>query len=220
MRVKICGITKPAQADEIARMGATAIGFICVPSSPRFVTPDQIRAARDRLSVKIDTIGVFANTSSEEIYQIVAATGLNAVQLHASESPEFCDRLRQLLPNIELIKALRIRTSESLTQANAYSRVVDTLLLDAYHPTNLGGTGQTLDWHSLQTFSPSLPWFLAGGLTPENISDALTEISPNGIDLSSGVERSPGDKDLDKVAKLFDKLAHLTKKSPLLVTET
>lgn len=216
MRVKICGITKPAQGDAIAQLGATALGFICVPASPRYVTPSQIRTVIEQLSVKVDTIGVFANTSGEEISQTVAATGLNAVQLHGSETPEFCARLHQFLPHIELIKALRIRTSESLIQANAYSRVVDTLLLDAYHPTNLGGTGQTLDWYSLQAFSPRQPWFLAGGLTPDNILDALRQVSPNGIDLSSGVERSPGDKDLDKVAKLFEKLGYLGRNLPPL----
>lgn len=213
MRVKICGITKPEQGDAIARLGATALGFICVPTSFRYVTPTQIRTVLDQLSVKVDTIGVFANTSTDEITQTVAVTGLNAIQLHGNESPEFCHQLRQFLPDIELIKALRIRTSESLTQVNAYSKVVDTLLLDAYHPTNLGGTGQTLDWSSLQAFSPSLPWFLAGGLTPENVLDALRLVSPKGIDLSSGVESSPGDKDLYKVAKLFEKLGYLVKKS-------
>ncbi len=87
-----------------------------------------------------------------------------------------------------------------------YTSYIDTLLLDAYHPQQLGGTGQTLDWTMLQKFSPSCPWFLAGGLTPDNILDALSLVQPNGIDLSSGVETKPGDKDLDRVAKLFTRL--------------
>jgi phosphoribosylanthranilate isomerase len=88
--------------------------------------------------------------------------------------------------------------------------VVDTLLLDAYHPGQLGGTGQPLDWAALQQFSPLCPWFLAGGLTPDNILDALKQVNPTGIDLSSGVERSPGDKDLTKVARLFEQLQQLS----------
>jgi phosphoribosylanthranilate isomerase len=83
---------------------------------------------------------------------------------------------------------------------------VNTLLLDAYHPQQLGGTGKTLDWNMLQQFSPNCPWFLAGGLTPDNIVEALNQVKPSGIDLSSGVERAPGDKDLDKVAQLFARL--------------
>jgi phosphoribosylanthranilate isomerase len=91
---------------------------------------------------------------------------------------------------------------------------VDTLLLDAYHPQLLGGTGKTLNWETLQNFCPSIPWFLAGGLTPENVLDALSQLQPSGIDLSSGVERAPGDKDLDKVAQLFEQLSCLPARTP------
>ncbi len=206
MRVKICGITKPEQGDAIAKLGATALGFICVPGSPRYVTPQQIRGMVNHLSVSVDRIGVFANTSTEEISKIVNESGINAVQLHSNESPEFCQKLRQALPDIEIIKALRIRTPECLNQADSYVSSVDTLLLDAYHRKMLGGTGKTLDWQRLQEFGTSIPWLLAGGLTPDNVLDALTLVQPSGIDLSSGVERTPGDKDLKKVTRLFDKL--------------
>lgn len=206
MRVKICGITKPEQGGAIAQLGATALGFICVPASPRYVTSVQIRAVVEKVSLNVDRIGVFADATGEEICQTVAAASLTAVQLHGSESTNFCRELRQYLPNVEIIKALRVKTAENLTQANVYSGYVDTLLLDAYHPQMLGGTGKTLDWEQLQQFNPSCPWLLAGGLTPDNILDALTQLQPTGIDLSSGVERSPGDKDLKKVEKLFEKV--------------
>ena len=101
---------------------------------------------------------------------------------------------------------MRVKNADSLNKARIYYNIVDTLLLDAYHPQLLGGTGKTLNWQDLSNFNPPLPWLLAGGLTPDNIEDALGQIHPQGIDLSSGVERSPGDKDLDKVAKLFAKL--------------
>ncbi len=206
MRVKICGITKPEQGQAIAQLGATALGFICVPASPRYVTPVQIRAVVEQLLVSIDRIGVFADATLVEICQSVAEAGLNAVQLHGKESPEFCQKLRQYLPEVEIVKALRVKTPECLTEAETYTTYVDTLLLDAYHPQLLGGTGKTLDWVILQQFRPNCPWFLAGGLRPDNILDALSRLQPNGIDLSSGVERSPGDKDLDKVAQLFERL--------------
>ncbi len=207
MRIKICGITKPEQGQKIAQMGATALGFICVERSPRYVTPAQIKEVISQLSVPIDTIGVFADAEIVEIEQIVRETGLSGVQLHGSESQEFCQQLRKQLPvNREIIKAFRIKTSESLLETDIYADYVDTLLLDAYHLQMLGGTGQTINWQDLQQFSPTLPWMLAGGLNPDNILDALTQLKPDGIDLSSGVEKFPGDKDLDLVAKLF---AHL-----------
>jgi phosphoribosylanthranilate isomerase len=206
MRVKICGITQPQQSVAIASLGATALGFICVPTSPRYVTTLQICASVAQLPENIDRIGVFANASIPEISQTVVDSGLTGVQLHGDEPPEFCSQLRQSLTNIEIIKALRISSLEDLDTAANYSKYIDTLLLDAYHPQQLGGTGQTLDWKILEQFSPSCPWFLAGGLTPDNIVEALNQVNPSGIDLSSGVEHSPGDKDLDKVAKLFEKL--------------
>ncbi|MEQ8466006.1 phosphoribosylanthranilate isomerase [Coleofasciculus sp. E1-EBD-02] len=207
MRVKICGITKPEQGQAIAQKGATALGFVCVAASPRYVTPNQIGLIVDSLTISMDTIGVFANASVEDICATVAQARLNGIQLHGSESPGFCRQLRQCLPEIELIKALRVKTPEDLQLGDRYVSCVDTLLLDAYHPQMLGGTGKTLDWETLAEFNPPLPWFLAGGLTPDNIGEALKRLHPDGIDLSSGVERSPGDKDLDKVALLFQQIA-------------
>ncbi|WP_088242373.1 phosphoribosylanthranilate isomerase [Calothrix rhizosoleniae] len=206
MRIKICGITQPSQGVAISKLGAHALGFICVSASPRYVTPSQIRTVVEVLPPTIAKIGVFANTITEEIARIVTNSGLTGVQLHGDESPAFCQQLRHYLPDAEIIKALRIHSWEALQKAQIYSCCVDTLLLDAYHPQQLGGTGKTLNWEMLKEFSPPKPWFLAGGLTPDNILDALSYVHPHGIDLSSGVEWAPGDKDIDKVAKLFAKL--------------
>ncbi|PSO82890.1 MAG: phosphoribosylanthranilate isomerase [Cyanobacteria bacterium QS_4_48_99] len=206
MRVKICGITQPEQGEAIAQLGATALGFICVQKSFRYVSAGQIRAVVEQLPPSIDRIGVFANTSSDAIEQVVTEAALTGIQLHGNESPEFCAQLRQRLPEIEQIKALKIKTPESLSQAESYAQTVDALLLDAYHSQLLGGTGKTLNWETLEQFYPICPWLLAGGLTPNNISEALTRLHPSGIDLSSGVERSPGDKDLTLVAQLFERL--------------
>ncbi len=206
MRVKICGITQPSQGKTIASLGATALGFICVPSSPRYVTSNQIQAVIEQLPQQIDKIGVFANSTTEEITNTVAETGLTGVQLHGDESISFCEQLRESLTNVEIIKALRIKTADDFQKANTYAKYVDTLLLDAYDPQQLGGTGKTLNWDMLGKFSPDCPWFLAGGLTPQNVLEALNQVKPNGIDLSSGVETAPGDKDLVKVGELFEKL--------------
>ncbi|MHC5720621.1 MAG: phosphoribosylanthranilate isomerase, partial [Nostoc sp.] len=122
MRVKICGITQPQQSIAIASLGATALGFICVPTSPRYVTICQIRAAVAELRANIDTIGVFANANIPEISQIVVDSGLTGVQLHGDESLNFCYQLRQALPNVEIIKALRIGSLEHLDTAIAYTK--------------------------------------------------------------------------------------------------
>ncbi|MGL5832489.1 MAG: phosphoribosylanthranilate isomerase [Waterburya sp.] len=207
MRVKICGITQLEQGKAIAELGADSIGFICVSSSPRYVTPDRLKAIIAALPSATIKVGVFANHDLTEIVSIVQQAHLSAIQLHGDESPEFCRQLRQLVPpEIELIKAFRLQSTTSLGATADYLDCVDTLLLDAYHPQILGGTGHTLDWQDLVQFKPAIPWLLAGGLTPANITEALSRLQPDGIDLSSGVERSPGDKDLAKVAQLFNKL--------------
>ncbi|NJN91893.1 MAG: phosphoribosylanthranilate isomerase [Leptolyngbyaceae cyanobacterium SL_5_14] len=212
MRIKICGITQPDQGVAIAQLGATALGFICVSQSPRYISPERIRLIIDQLPAHpltgalIDRVGVFANVTVTEICQVVAIANLNAVQLHGNESPEFCQQLRAALPEIEILKALRVRDLKVLAEADAYANLIDALLLDAYHPKLLGGTGKALDWSSLQNFCPGCPWLLAGGLTPDNVLDALIQARPDGIDLSSGVEQSPGNKDLTKVAQLFEQL--------------
>lgn len=204
MRVKICGITQIYQGQEIVALGADSIGFICVEQSPRYVAPLKIKAIADNLPTRTDKVGVFANHSLAEISSIISNANLTAVQLHGQESPEFCQQLRQAIaPEIELIKAFRIKSAASLESTSAYADCVNTLLLDAYHPQMLGGTGETINWQDLALFKPDLPWMLAGGLTSDNIAEALTYVKPDGIDLSSGVERSPGDKDLEKVAQLF-----------------
>jgi len=209
VRVKICGITKIEQGMTIAGLGAQALGFICVPASPRYVSPETIRLIVEHLPATVDRIGVFANSTIENICQVVAQSNLTGVQLHGDETIEYGDRLRELLPKIEIIKALRVKTPETLDMANMYAIHVDTLLLDAYHPDQLGGTGKTLDWKMLAEFRPSCPWLLAGGLRPDNVLNAIGSFAGNnfsGIDLSSGVEIAPGDKDLTKVADLFDRL--------------
>lgn len=207
LRVKICGITTVEQGSAIATLGATALGFICVPESPRYISPAQIGSITAALPPPYpDCIGVFANASLPTIQATVARAHLTAVQLHGQESPAFCQAVRAALSQVELIKALRVRSAADLASAQTYEPYVDTLLLDAYHPTQLGGTGQTLDWEKLTQFRPARPWFLAGGLSPENVLSAIAQLAPTGIDLSSSIERSPGDKDLAKVAQLFEQL--------------
>lgn len=207
MRIKICGITKIEQGRSIAASGATDLGFICVPRSPRYLALERLQPIVGDLNTVVNTVGVFADISVMEICEIVSQTNFGTVQLHGMESVRFCQELRQALPTTEIIKAWRVRSSQDLELIQTYAAVVDSLLLDAYHPDALGGTGQTLDWEQLQSFQPSIPWLLAGGLNPENIRTALSQLNPDGIDLSSGVEISPGNKNLESIDRLFLELS-------------
>jgi phosphoribosylanthranilate isomerase len=210
LRVKICGITQLEQGRSITKYGATDLGFICVASSPRYVSPQHLQTLVPELQSQVNCIGVFADEKLATLIGITKTSGFGSIQLHGQESFEYCQNLRQQLPDREIIKAGRIRTASDLATIQTYSSIVDTLLLDAYHPQALGGTGHTLDWRSLLDFQPTLPWFLAGGLNPVNISIALSQLHPQGIDLSSGVEVSPGIKNLSLVQDLF---AEIRKKS-------
>ena len=213
MRVKICGITQAQQGQAIAELGATALGFICVERSPRYINSQQIQEIIRVIPTNIDLIGVFATPSLTKIKGVLQVAQLTAIQLHGDETPEFCAQVKQLWPHLEIIKAFRIKTVGSLENIPQYVEAIDTLLLDAYDPQQLGGTGKTLNWDILATFKPDRPWFLAGGLNPNNILQALDNLAPDGIDLSSGVERSPGDKDIGKVAQLFTKLNQVHSKN-------
>ena len=218
LQVKICGITKVEQGLAIAQLGATALGYICVTKSPRYITPEQIAPITTAVLAEYPEVahfGVFANAGVADMAAIARQSSLTTLQLHGDETPALCQLLRDALemsgmPKVKIVKALRIREAADLDEARRYEPHVDMLLLDAYHPDQLGGTGETLDWQALQAFSPSCPWFLAGGLKPDNVRIALSQLSPNGIDLSSGVERSPGDKDLAKVQLLIEQLSSVS----------
>ncbi len=205
--VKICGLTQPEQAIAVATAGANALGFIAVPSSPRYVDLAQLQTLAHALDTagwgQVERVAVVADCPEEMLEAIARSGAVTALQLHGQESPQTCAHLRRTYPALTLIKAFRIRSAAALGAITPYYDQVDRILLDAYHPHLLGGTGHTLPWASLQTFAPPCPWILAGGLTPSNLPQALAQLHPWGIDLSSGVESSPGVKDLGKVTHLF-----------------
>ena len=216
MFVKICGITQVRQGVDIAQMMLAAqfrdrcgLGFICYPPSKRFVSCDRIRAIVSALPQGVETVGVFVDESMAAIADCVRLAQLGSVQLHGAESPEYCLHLRESIPNIRLIKALRLRQKQDLQQLDRYKDCADMFLIDAYHPQQMGGTGSTADWSLLQGFDPGKPWLLAGGLTPTNALEALSTVRPDGIDLSSGVEVQPGIKDLALVRQLLRALNSL-----------
>lgn len=211
--VKICGLVIPEQAIAIARLGASAIGLIAVRSSPRYVTPLQMRAISQSLMAEslsqVERVGVFVDPDKDALQEAIEVGHLTTVQLHGKETPAVCEQVRQRYPHLKLLKAFRIRSDSDLLTASPYKDIVDAVLLDAYHPKLMGGTGETLDWRSLTDFQCNKPWILAGGLTPHNVKEALQIVQPDGIDLSSGVEINPGNKDLAKTRTLFEHLKAL-----------
>ncbi|MCS6959660.1 MAG: phosphoribosylanthranilate isomerase [Pseudanabaenaceae cyanobacterium SKYGB_i_bin29] len=197
--VKICGITQRAQAEMIADLGVDFLGFIVVPNTPRYVPPDCLPPLVENLPKSVKTVCVFRNQSVGEVTSVINTCRLDAIQLHGQESLGFCQQIRELFPHKLLIKAIAVRGVSDLQLAQTYAKVIDVLLLD----NGSGGTGKPIDWSLLTNFHSPCPWWLAGGLSPSNVKDAITQTKPNGIDLSSGVEDAPGIKNIAKIAELL-----------------
>jgi len=191
--VKICGITNIEDACHATACGADALGFVFYPGSPRFVDPDQARQIIAELPPMVTTVGLFVNQPPAKIREMVEFCGLNAVQLHGEEEPDQCS-----YPPCKVIKALRLKDGMHDKVFSAYR--VSALLLDAYVPDKFGGTGQRCDWDRAAEIASRHRVILAGGLNPENVSDAVRQVHPYGVDVSSGVEKKPGQKDPEKVA--------------------
>ena len=199
MIVKICGITRAEDARLAASLGATAIGFIFWPSSPRAISPLRARAIVDALPASVTTVGVFVNAGRDEIEAAADEANLQAVQLHGDETPDLARSLSR-----RVIKAIPL-TGDIDERVNEWSGTM--LLLDAHDAARRGGTGRVVDWDRAAAIARTHDIILAGGLGPGNVADAVARVRPAGIDVSSGVESSPGIKDPGKLRALFDALA-------------
>jgi phosphoribosylanthranilate isomerase len=202
--LKICGLCEPAQAAAVATLGVDAIGVIGVPGSPRFVPASRRAALFEAVAAARPAcrrVLVVADPGDHELEELQVAGGHQVVQLHGGESAERCRELRDRL-DAQLWKALRIRSPLDLEAAPAYAEGVEALLLDAWVPDQLGGTGHRIPIEWLTTFTPAVPWWLAGGITPERVAEVLTQVQPHGLDASSGVEDAPGQKNLPRVEAL------------------
>jgi len=197
--VKICGITRAEDARLAASLGATAIGFIFWPSSPRAISPLRARAIVDALPASVTTVGVFVNAGRDEIEAAADEANLQAVQLHGDETPDLARSLSR-----RVIKAIPL-TGDIDERVNEWPGTM--LLLDAHDAARRGGTGRVVDWDRAAAIARAHDIILAGGLGPANVADAVARVRPAGIDVSSGVESSPGIKDPGKLRALFDALA-------------
>jgi phosphoribosylanthranilate isomerase len=195
MFIKICGITNLEDALAAVEAGADALGFNFYHRSPRYIEPEDARRIVAELPATVMSVGVFVNEGEpEQVARIADVAGLTAVQLHGDESPEYCSAL----DGRYVIKALRVKEDFNPQVAKDYE--TDAILLDAYAKDARGGTGSTVDWEVARKVRELVPQlFLAGGLSPENIAEAIAAVEPYAVDACSHLESAPGKKDNERV---------------------
>jgi len=196
--VKICGICSESDFEQIFSLGPDALGFVFWPGSPRYIAPDRVRAWSAGLVAKI---GVFVEPSADELFRVVETAGLDAVQLHRRHSTWVPD-----LPENFPVPVWAACRPEAADPADPFFKGVERVVLDAFDPVKIGGTGRTCDWvraaERVRRFDPK-PVLLAGGLTPENVVAAVRAVRPDGVDVSSGVEIEPGRKNIAAVREFI-----------------
>lgn len=193
-RVKICGITRPEDGLEAARLGADAIGLVFWPKSPRAVDSAQARRIVAALPPFVSVVGLFVDAAVRDVEAILGSVPLDVLQFHGDETPEACGRFGR-----PFIKAVRVRAEGDVVHAATQYAEAQGLLLDAHRPDMPGGTGHGFDW-ALVPPGLGKPIILAGGLTPDNVANAVCRVRPYAVDVSSGVESQKGIKSAAKVA--------------------
>lgn len=203
-RVKICGLTTLEDARFASGALADYLGFIFFDESPRYIEPAKAGAIINWLE-GAKKVGVFVNQALDDVNTIATQTGIDYVQLHGNESPEYCKLIHK--PVIKVFRVNDETVPEELNeQLSEFEDVAEFFLFDTKIGNQWGGTGKVFDWSVLKKLKSTKPYFLSGGLTPDNVSDAVSSVYPYAIDLSSGVESAPGLKDFDKLEALFDVL--------------
>lgn len=196
-RVKICGLTHPEDAWRAADAGADALGFVFVPGTPRFVPWDEGARWIRTLPPLVSRVALFVDAPQDVVSRVLDRTGIEVVQFHGDESPEYCQSFRN---TVRVLKAFRVRGPETLKELSRYREAADAFLLDAWSAGAHGGTGARFDWDlAVAAREHVAPLVLAGGLKPDNVSEAVRRVRPYAVDVSSGVESSPGRKDPEKV---------------------
>jgi phosphoribosylanthranilate isomerase len=201
--LKICGITRLVDAKIAIDAGATALGFVLWPRSPRFVSDRQVAEIVTALPASLVTVGVFVNQPPEEIAMTMERTGLTTVQLHGDEKVDYLTKLRR--PSWNVWKSVTLDRADAVFGTWPAET---TFLVDAADPIRRGGTGQAVDWAKAADLASRRNVVLAGGLTPENVAEAIERVRPYGVDVSSGVEDAPGLKNATKVIRFLHSARH------------
>jgi phosphoribosylanthranilate isomerase len=202
MRVKICGITNLTDALLATDLGADALGFIFFPKSPRYVAPEAAREIIARLPPFVVSVGVFVDEEAAVVRELAAKVGLDWLQLHGQESPDYCRNLGR-----RVIKGFRVKDESSLKNLESFHGAVQALLLDTYRKGQVGGTGESFDWLLAREAKKYGRIILAGGLTPENVAQAIEAARPDAVDTASGTEAASGRKDPVKLRAFFAAIA-------------
>ena len=200
MKIKICGITNKEDALNAIALNVNAIGFIFAKHSPRYIKPETIETFMNEIPPFINTVGVFVDSSYEEIIETVTRCKLNTIQLHGNETPSFCTQF-----NLPIIKAIPVNEISDLSTIPMYKGIANGILLDTKVNNVSGGTGKTFDWGlAIEAKQYDTPLILSGGINAKNIEKAIKMVNPFAIDLSSGVEKEPGIKDYNKMNELIN----------------
>jgi phosphoribosylanthranilate isomerase len=195
-RVKICGVSDPADAHRVADLGAWALGMIFWPQSPRACALDTAEAIGAELQRRLELVGVFVNATLDEIAETADRCNLSVVQLHGDEGPAYCREVARRT-GAKVMKAVRVRDAAQLHDLQRFH--TDFHLLDAYSPRTPGGTGETFDWELARRHPRTPPAVLSGGLDPDNVGLAVETARPFAVDVASGTEATPGRKDPAKL---------------------
>lgn len=205
---KICGLSTPETLDAALRHGASHVGFVFFPPSPRNLDFDRAAGLAARVPERVRIVGVFVDPDDALVAQAVSAASLSAIQLHKT-TPDRVAHLRQTFP-VETLAAVAVKTRADLDTGHRYVGAADRILYDAKTPEGAslpGGMGVRFDWSLLDGFRHPLPWALSGGLDPVNVAEAIRRTGATLVDVSSGVETAPGVKDVDKIAAFLQRVA-------------
>ncbi len=203
-RIKICGITNMIDALAAAELGVDMLGFIFYDKSKRYVELKAVRSIVNELPGSILKVGVFVDEERGKVLDIARDVSLDILQFHGDETPEYCAFFKD---EYKVMKAFRVKDSASLRKVNDY--IADYYLFDTYLKSSAGGTGKTFDWKLLKDFEVLKPFILSGGLDPDNVGKAIVEVAPYGVDVSTGVESSPGKKDIGLLKKFVTNVRRL-----------
>ncbi len=199
-RVKICGITNLKDASLASRLGADALGFVFYKKSPRYITPSKAKKIIKSIPNSVCGVGVFVDEKEGSVKKIAKYCGLQTLQFHGAEPPDYCKKFK----GYKIIKAFSIKDKASFNDVAKFK--VDAYLFDAFVKNKFGGTGKTFQWNLLRSLKTKIPIILSGGLNPKNIEKAIKTVSPYALDLSSGVEISPGKKSPRLLKKVFKEI--------------
>ncbi len=199
MIIKICGITNKEDALHAASLNVDMLGFVFYKKSKRYVKPKVVRDIANELTPEISRVGIFVDEKKERVREIAEDASLNMLQFHGDETPAYCASFKD---DYKIIKAFRLKDRKGLKDINDYD--TDFYLLDTYIPDTIGGTGRVFDWKILEDYEFLKPIILSGGLNPKNIKGALKAVAPYAVDVSSGIESSPGKKDFELMKKFVE----------------